>query len=177
MRLVAAAIAIALLAAALWMERKATSCGAGLVETRLPHSLRAQWFNGGLWLTDAEGWGVIAPPGKLELSDGMVVQVDRIERYTQEHGFVVEVTLGSGAKALVSFAGTTGSPLRPKLVEPGQQDGTDVSRGASSWTSVGPSSCLYGRFGVARALIGAGILVLMSVGWWASGRKPTRAET
>lgn len=148
--------------AGFWIENKATGCGAGLVDADFPHDLRVDWFNGGFWLTDREGWGVVAPPGEVKLSDGTTVGVERIERYTQEHGFVVEVALPSGQRALMSFEGATGSTLRPRLLESGQLD--DPLRNRSSWTEVDPGSCFYGRFGVARAVTVMSILLLIAVG-------------
>jgi len=171
---VAVAIAVALLAAGFWVERRATSCGAGLVDTHLPYDLRADWFNGGFWLTDAEGWGVVAPPGDLELSSGAVLEVERIERYTRERGFVVEVTLASGDHALISFEGSTRATPRPRLVESSQLDGVYALREHSPWTAVDPGSCFYGRFGVVRALVATGLVGLVVVAWrarWKPGRE------
>ena len=45
-------IVIALVVGGFLVEKQATSCGGGLVDSRLPYDLRADWFNGGFWLTD-----------------------------------------------------------------------------------------------------------------------------
>jgi hypothetical protein len=158
---VAATIAVALLTAGFWVERKAVSCGAGLVDARLPYNLRADWFNGGFWLTDAEGWGVLAPPGEVELRNGQMLAVDRVARYTRMRGFVVEVATPSGGKVLISFDGSTGTPLRPRLLEL-KPKGLNELVERSSWISVDPGSCLYGRFGTARAFVAIGLLILIA---------------
>ena len=165
-RLAALAIAVALLAAAgFWVEQRASTCGAGVVQRDLPYDLRADWFNGGFWLTDAEGWGVVAPPGDLELSSGEVLKVERIEGYTLERGFIAEVVLASGELALITFEGSIRTPLRPRLLELSKLGGLDSAQDDPSWTSVDPGSCLYGRFGVARALVAAGLAGLAIVAW------------
>lgn len=169
--LAAVSIAVALLAAGFWVEQRASTCGAGVVQRALPHDLRADWFNGGFWLTDPEGWGVVAPPGDLELSSGEVLKVERIEGYTPERGFIAEVVLASGDRALITFEGSTRAPLRPRLVELSQLGGLDALQDDPSWASVDPGSCLYGRFGVARALVAAGLAGLVVVAWRARPRR------
>jgi hypothetical protein len=169
--LAALSIAVALLAAGFWVEHRASTCGAGVVQRALPHDLRADWFNGGFWLTDAEGWGVVAPPGDLELSSGEVLKLERIEGYTPERGFIAEVVLASGDLALITFEGSTRAPLRPRLVELSELGGLDALQDDPSWTSVDPGSCLYGRFGVARALVAAGLAGLAVMTWRAPRRR------
>lgn len=167
--LAAVSMAVALLAAGFWVEQRASTCGAGIVQRTLPHDLRAAWFNGGFWLTDAEGWGVVAPPGDLELSTGEVLKAERIEGYTPEWGLIAEVVLVGGDRVLITFAGSTHAPLRPRIVDSSQPRGLGALHGDSSWTSVSPGNCLYGRFGVARALVAAGFAGLAVVAWraWA----------
>jgi hypothetical protein len=169
--LVAVSMAVALLAAGFWVEQRASTCGAGVVQRALPHDLRADWFNGGFWLTDQKGWGVVAPPGDLELSSGEVIKVERIEGYTPERGFVAEVVLARGDRALITFEDSTRAPLRPRLVESSKLGGPDALEDDPSWRSVDPGSCLYGRFGVARALVAAGFAGLAVVAWRARPRR------
>lgn len=161
-------MAVALLAAGFWVEQRASVCGAGAVQRALPYDLRADWFNGGFWLTDADGWGVVAPPGDLELSNGEILDVERIEGYTPERGFVAEVALATGDRALITFEGSPPATPRPRLVE---SDQLGHLQDDPSWTSVDPGSCLYGRFGVARALVAAGLAGLAVVVW---RRRPAR---
>lgn len=161
-------LAIVLLVLGVWVEMRAVSCGASCFDARLPHGLRADWFNGGFWLTDAEGWGVVTPPIRLELRDGVLLEVKRIEGYTREMGFVVEVLLTSGEHVLISFEDSTA--LSPKFFT---RDSTAIDdfRSKPSWRRVDPGSCFYGRFSVARALIVTSFLALMVLAFRMSGCK------
>lgn len=170
-RLAAVSIAVALLAVGFWVEKRASTCGAGVVQRGLPYGLQADWFNGGVWLVDAEGWGVVAPPGDLNLSSGEVIEIERLEGYASKPDFIVEVILRGGDRALITFAGSTHALLRPHLVDSSQIGGVDALQDEPSWTSLDPRSCLYGRFAAARALIGAGLAWVVVVGWRARPRK------
>ena len=170
--LAAVLVALALLTAGFWVEQRASVCGAGVVQRALSHDLRADWFNGGFWLTDADGWGVVCATRRvLELSSGEVLNVERIEGYTPERGFVAEVVLANGDRALITFAGSTRGPLRARLVESSQLGDLDALRDDPSWVSVDPGSCLYGRFRVARALVAAALAGLAVVAWRARLRR------
>jgi hypothetical protein len=154
MRAVGAILIFASLLVGAFIERRASLCGAGLFSTELPYGLKAEWFNGTFWLTDSDGWGVVAPPVDLDIGEESDLHVQRVNRYTIDHGFVIEVVLDSGESAFLSISASGPEAIRISRLEPGALDIKELP-----WTSVLPRSCFYGRVGVARVPT---VLVLLS---------------
>lgn len=163
MRVPAVIAVIALVMIGILVERRASLCGAGLLPASLPYGLQADWFNGTFWLTDAEGWGVIAPPVELEMSSEPELPVRWVHRYTTEHGFIAEVALESGEVAYIALERPAGlirmTRLTPETLQ--QRAGTDV--GSICWVDVRPRSCFFGMFWAARALVIAGLAGVLAV--------------
>lgn len=172
MRAAAAVAILVFLLAGVFVERRASSCGAGWLPTNLPYGLHADWFNGTFWLTDSEGWGVIAPPVDLEVSGEADLPVRWMTRYTTDDGFVAEVALESGETTFVALERPTGSSIRKTRLTPErlqQRVGAEID--GLRWVDVRPPSCFFGMFWPARALVAAGlaggVVVLLR-----SGKRP-----
>lgn len=163
--LVSTLVLVVLVIAAIWVERRAMICGAGFLSLPFPHGIQARWWNGGVWLTDKDGWGVVSPPGDLELRDGQVLRVERIEGYSLERGVIAEVSLENGDHALITFEGSTRGTSRPILVAPPGSSHVRAIQDDPSWRSVTPRSCFHGRFTAARVLVAAGFAGFLSFVW------------
>lgn len=154
-------LVIALVVSATFFERRAIACGEGIVGRSLPYGLRADWFNGGLWLTDAEGWAVVAPSWRLETKNGPALEVARIARITSDRELVIDVRLRSGERVHLSFAGSTSNARVVQRLLPDQIPQDAV------WDSVDGASCFYGHFWFLRCAAAAGI-GLAGIGLWRS---------
>ena len=175
MKVAAAIVAIAMLFSCALVERRACECGGGLLATRLPFGLQADWFNGTFWINDADDFGVIAPPVELQLSGGEELSVRRVRRYTEESGLIVEVELVSGDTALVDIVGA-GKSIRISRLAPEalrKRAGTDVA--ALNWVDVRPESCFAGLYWVVRTMFAAGFVGALGV-MLRSIRKRTPAD-
>jgi hypothetical protein len=158
MRAAAAVALLTLVLAGFFVERRASLCGAGLLPTNLPYGLHADWFNGTFWLTDSEGWGVIAPPVELEVSGEADLPVRWMNRYTTEHGFIAEVALESGETTFVALERPVGSSIRKTRLTPEalqQRAGAKID--GLCWVDVRPRSCFFGMFWAARVLVAAAL--------------------
>ncbi len=139
-------------------------CGAGLFATELPYGIKADWFNGMFWLTDSEGWGVVAPPVEMNIGDESALRVQRVNRYAVGKNLLVEVMLESGEPALVSLEHGVGGAIHASLIEADafrRQTGSDIE--ALPWVSVDPQSCLYGRAWVGRIIVSLGLLSALAL--------------
>jgi len=158
MRIGAVIVAVTLALLGLFAERRATQCGGGLMEPDLPYGLRADWFNGRFWLTDSEGWGVIAPPVELEIKDDADLSVLWVRRYSTDlRGVVAEVELESGDLVLIAVDGPPES-IQVSRLEPGAlrtRAGSDIE--SIRWVDVRSGDCFFGMFWFLRILLVTGI--------------------
>ncbi|HGY92293.1 MAG TPA: hypothetical protein ENK43_14075 [Planctomycetes bacterium] len=162
MRIAAVVVAITLAVLGLFAERRATQCGGGLMDPDLPYGLRADWFNGRFWLTDSEGWGVIAPPFELEIEGDAELSVRGVRRYlTDLRSVVAEVELKSGDLALIAVDRPHKS-TRVSRLEPGAlrtRAGADMD--SIHWIDVRSRNCFFGMFWFVRVLLVTGIVGML----------------
>jgi hypothetical protein len=163
LRLVPLATLIALVAVLAGIERLATPCGASWFQPALPYDLRAHWMKAVFWITDAEGWGVVAPPSVIDLPEGRVLHVKQIQRYTLGPELIVEVRLESGDLAWISFAGSTVGTLKKSVVELTPEQ---VQR--LQWVDKVDPGCFYWKFVAWRvaavAIAGVAVAIALRAG-------------
>jgi|GEM_PF-6169046 len=163
MRIAAAVVVVLLLLSGVLVERRACQCGGGILSTSLPDGFRADWFNGTFWLTDTDGWGVIAPPAELEVTGGTNLSVRRVRRYTVDRGLVAEVELASGDVTLVAVEGPADSISMSRLAPEDLRRRADSDTRSIRWLDVRPESCLFGLFWAVRAAFVVGIVGALGV--------------
>jgi len=141
-------------------ERRATVCGDGLfVRTRLSQGLEIQRVNGYLQICDSEGWGVIFPKSKVNISRLGSRDVRRIRGYDPRAGGLVEVELDDDERLLLTFEGGARSG-RPRVIlaDIDRFGGWAAIRRSPSW--VGMDSAYCKEYGFRRLLLFLATLVV-----------------
>lgn len=141
------------------LEQRAAVCGAGLLATRLPYRLLGQSYNGQFWVGDAEGWGVVWPPGALHLMDGRTIESDRIEAYDATRGLRLLVRTAAGELVVMEVV-KDGSSFGLTLDDPDRSGKDRAIQEKGNWTYVGYERCLGGHSDHLRMVLLAGLLWL-----------------
>lgn len=140
-------------------EKRMSLCGAGVFPVHLPYDFRVDTVGGKFWLTNQDGWGVLATGAEYEIG-GLEISVEWLRRYTTEHGFVVEVELEDGETAYIELGPPVeGSWAQRALLTPAElrkRAGADLD--SISWVGLHPMNCFGGAYRLVRFLIAAGLV-------------------
>ena len=151
MKMLSAIAMVLCLVASVYVEFASRSCGAGLTPTTVGQSFRLKWFNGTPWLTDAEGWGVVAPPGTISLSSGSDLAVSRIVGYSIAAPTFVAAIAPTGQLSLLEIAEGGGDRAVTIVQRPVDRLSQYAAR--ADWVPLGPSDCCYGWFGRVKLVL------------------------
>jgi len=165
---------VALVALSVLVEQRAAVCGFGVFPTRLPYGLLGQSYNGLFWVGDAEGSGIVWPPGVLQLADGRRIDADRIEAYDLARGLRLLVRTAAGEMVVVEVV-KDGTSFGLELADQGRSSGDRTAQAAVDWTYVQYDQCMGGHVDHLRLALLAGMLWL-TIRWVSAFAKSRRVR-